>query len=146
MPDTEPEVEEEVEEKAKELLDEMNDELATAEPVYDVPEPGKFAKLVAEARNLTKVKVQGQLARVIGSGMLPDKQLWQTTRRHEVAGLALAKCQDVEVLTRQWPMVRWLRGRTLGNARNEMMMVMSWVLIGVIAEMIADDIDDVPEG
>ena len=106
----------------------------------DVPEPAKFAKLVAESKMLTEFKLQGQLARLINSGCLPNKQLWQTDQRHQVAKMALAKCKDVEVLNRQWPMIRWLRGRTLGNARNEMMIVMSWVLLGVITELMVDDI------
>ncbi|HUT95828.1 MAG TPA: hypothetical protein VMY37_40625 [Thermoguttaceae bacterium] len=106
----------------------------------DVPESAKFAKLVAESKMLTEFKLQGQLARLINSGCLPNKQLWQTDKRHQVAKMALAKCKDVEVLKRQWPMIRWLRGRTLGNARNEMMLAMSWVLLGVITELMVDDI------
>jgi len=106
-----------------------------------VPDQDKFNKLCDEAAKLTEYRVISQIARIINAGLLTDKTLWPAGWRTRLPQLVLERCKDRNVLARQWPHVRVLRGRTLGNSQNELRLVMSWIIMGVVTNLIIEELD-----
>jgi hypothetical protein len=112
------------------------------EPLPEVPEPEKFAKLCRAASELTVSKVSSQLGRLIQAGILSDKNNWATTQehRHGIPQIVVELCKDPETIVNYWPLVRFLRGRSLGHPAAEIRIVVSWAILGTITMLCHADL------
>ncbi len=99
----------------------------------------KFNRLVGTANELTVDKVNNQIGRMVSARILPDKANWQTPKRHLIADAVLKQCKDPTVLRTHWPMIRFLRGASLGNPVAEIRILVSMM----VWESLVDELDAV---
>ena len=122
-------------------IDPIDEKPTIEEQVDDGPgslrEPGKFAALRTYiASTLSAPSVEAQIGKLTAAGLLTDKNLWETKDPWHVAATALAKVKDPVWLAGYWPSICFLRGKTLGNPRNEAQIAMSIAVIETVGEMI----------
>ena len=100
-------------------------------------EPGKFAALRTYiASTLSAPSVEAQIGKLTAAGLLTDKNLWETKDPWHVAATALTRVKDPVWLAGAWPAICFLRGKTLGNPRNEAQIAMSIAVIETVGGMI----------
>ena len=119
----------------REEPDRVDEEPAIAPP--DLREPEKFAALRTYIDlTLSVPSVEAQIRKLTAAGLLTDKNLWETKDPWHVAATALAKVKDPVWLAGYWPSICFLRGKTLGNPRNEAQIAMSIAVIETVGGMI----------
>lgn len=123
VPETEPEVEEE----------DPLDEVMPRDMPESLPEQAKFEKLYAAAQEITESRVAHQLARMVQAGVVTRRESWDTPRRYQIQTECVERCKDREMLANQWGTLRFLRRDCLGNPNNELAILISWTLLGMIA-------------
>jgi hypothetical protein len=105
--------------------------------MMDLREPEKFATLRTYIDSTLSVpSVEAQIGKLAAAGMLTDRNLWETKDPWHVAATALARVKDPVWLAGYWPSICFLRGKTLGNPRNEAQIAMSIAVIETVGEMI----------
>lgn len=130
VPGTEPDVEEE--DPVAEPRHGGN--AARQAPTTEMPDADQFEKLVAAAQDITDSRVAVQLSRLVQAGALTRRESWDTPRRYEIQTECAKRCKDRDYLAGQWGTLRFLRRDCLGNPSNELAIVISWCLMGLIVE------------
>jgi len=92
----------------------------------------RFRRLDQAAKELTEGKVSAQLGRTANAFVIPPKGNWATDKKHLIVNMALGQCQDTRNTERYWPLIKKLRGSSIGNSSLEIKHLVSLVLLEVL--------------